>query len=142
MSNLPNIKWSRLLLGRNSYTSSRSFCCKQKPRSLTKFRCWSVTINCTSFLNSMSPWLESLDNLFTAISFTLESFPWKWLTSVKIWPGCCVHRNVSFISVYLVNWSKSSFSKLVCIREVISGNFDGVKLELYWLNRLIIFSLT
>lgn len=74
--NILNMKWSRLELGRSSYTRILSFCSKQKPRSLTKFLCWSLETNLTSFLNSCCPCLEFINNLLTAICFPLSSMPW------------------------------------------------------------------
>lgn len=56
-----------------------SFCSKLKPRSLTKFLCWSFANNITSFLNSCSPCPELSDSLFTATFRPSSSWPWWYL---------------------------------------------------------------
>ena len=78
---LPNIKLSKLEFWTNSYTSNFSIPSKAKPKSLTKFLCWSLANKRTSFLNSMFPCPESLDNLFTAISWPFGNFPWNYDTT-------------------------------------------------------------
>ena len=50
----------------------------QYPRSFTRFRCWSLAMYLTSFLNSWSPCLESFDSLFTAISCPDSKIPWNY----------------------------------------------------------------
>ena len=103
---IPKMKWSRLALGTNSYTRSLSLPSRQKPRSLTRLRCWSLATSITSFLNSRSPWPEPMDNLFTAMSCPLESVPW------------IVHQKVIFqwrIIWGLVAYSNKSIINCLCI---------------------------
>ena len=102
------MKWSRLALGTNSYIKSFSFPSKQKPRSLTKFRCWSLATNKTSFLNSRSPCLESLDNLFTAISCPFESLPWRYIRTSQQ-PTQYIEKFDNYDILYLVLFSKYVF---------------------------------
>lgn len=72
---IPNINMSRLLFGMYSYTNIFSVPLMQQPNSLTRFRCCSLEMVMTSFLNSLSPCVEVFDNLFTAISCPFSITP-------------------------------------------------------------------
>lgn len=73
----------------------------QQPRSLTRFRCWSLAISFTSFLNSSIPCFESLESLFTAISCPFESLPYKFIE--KVFVNC------------IVLWSSFSICKFLLV---------------------------
>ena len=122
---------------------SLSFPSMQNPRSLIKFRCWSLATKRTSFLNSKSPCLEFIDNLFTAISCPFECLPCKlqgirkicfthyWLNTL----GHMINSSVHIITFsYLVNCPKSTFPELICFRKVICRNYNSAKIELQGLH--------
>lgn len=72
----PNINASRLPLGMYSYINNISSPWIQHPKSFTRFLCWSLAIQITSFLNSSNPCMEVLDSRFTAISRPSRT-PWR-----------------------------------------------------------------
>ena len=115
---------------------------KQKPRSLTKFRCWSLATIKISFLNSKSPCPEFLDSLFTAISCPSESLPYRCIRIFNMQPlvingsesDLFWQTNEIFdcmiLSNYLVDSTKSSSPNLICISKVICSDSNCWKIEL------------
>lgn len=72
---VPNIKKSKLLFSMYSYISIFSGPEMLHPISRTRFRCWSLAINKTSFLNSSRPCLDVLESVLTATSCPSSSLP-------------------------------------------------------------------
>lgn len=79
--------------------------------NVTKFLCWSLAINKTSFLNSFPPCVELFESLFTAICRPFKSVPWKYSSSFieknrelhnkyyHIYPPC------KLLQIHLCRWN-------------------------------------
>ena len=127
------MKESRPLLGMYSQTSNFSSCWMQQSRSFTSFRCWSLEISLTSFLNSFNPCPELLENLLIAISRSSSSIPWNSHSQIakilkaKQNKGVPHHFNCLYASqTYHVNRSKTTFTNLLVDCKVLSGtNYCG-----------------
>jgi len=92
------MKKSKLLFGKYSYISIFSSSWMQQPKSLTRFLCWSLDINLTSFINSFIPCPEVLDNLLTAISCPLPRLPWNYIP-------CLTHKLIQLkLITFCQNW--------------------------------------
>ena len=111
----------------------------QQPRSLTRFRCWSLEIIITSFTNSSRPWLELFESLFTAISCPNNSSPFKfwWYGNIfkrererELDLGISLKkRTIAPRLYYLVNRTKTALSYLICAGEVICWPHNGNKIK-------------
>lgn len=76
---IPNKKQSKLLFSMYSYISIFSGPEMLHPISRTRFRCWSLAINKTSFLNSSRPCVDVLESVLTAISCPSSSLPCSYV---------------------------------------------------------------
>ena len=127
------MKESRPLLGMYSQTSSFSSCWMQQPRSFIRFRCWSLEISLTSFLNSFNPCPELLESLLTVISCSSSSIPWNSHSQItkilkaKQNKGVFHHFNcLCALQTYHVNGSKTTFTNLLVDCKVFNGtNYYG-----------------
>jgi len=131
---IPNKKVSKLLLGTYSYTSSFSSSSKHTPWSLTRFLCWSLATSTSSFLSSSIPCLEFVESLFTAISCPSGSIPFKNMMRIKTKPkNLTWKKHVSMLSDnqycpvkrYLINWTKTTLSKLIDFRKISCSRLDN-----------------